>query len=176
MTERDLIDGVIDREGDTFTNFPNDKGGATKYGVTRRGRSLQLGRPVSVLEIERLTYDEAVGFYEWYFAATRLTEIASEPLRVFALDFAVLSGRERAVRGLQRLVGVAADGICGPLTLAAVNAAAPRPLFKRYIHDRMDHLIATAIGDVPEEVFHGTNLEWLHGWWNRVFDIGVSVL
>lgn len=176
MTEADLIAGVLEREGDKFTNDPNDAGGPTKYGVTQRGYSLFLGRPVSVGTIRDLEEVQAIAFYHWYFEATGLMAIHNDAIRIFALDFAVLSGRARAVKGLQKIVGVATDGICGPLTVAAVNGQAPRPVLKAYIHDRMDHLISTALAEVPEDVCLSTDLEYLHGWWHRVFSTGVEAL
>ena len=34
MTDDDIIDGIIRREGSTYTNDPADPGGPTKYGIT----------------------------------------------------------------------------------------------------------------------------------------------
>ena len=36
MTETDIIDEVISREGDIFTHHVADKGGPTKFGVTAK--------------------------------------------------------------------------------------------------------------------------------------------
>lgn len=50
-----------------FVNHPNDPGGATKYGVTRRTWAKYTNRPISAVpisEIRDLTLEQAVDFYE----------------------------------------------------------------------------------------------------------------
>lgn len=65
------------------------------------------------------------------------------PKRVAVLlfDFAINSGKGLAIKSLQRIAGVVADGAIGPATIAAVNAANPEILFSRLFAEQLSHWI-----------------------------------
>jgi lysozyme family protein len=56
-------------------------------------------------------------------------------LEVF--DFGVNAGPGEAVKALQRIVGVTADGSIGPITLSALGQFNPRDLISRYSDARL---------------------------------------
>lgn len=113
---------VLVHEGG-YVNDPQDPGGATNKGVTQRvyddwRRSRGLA-PRSVRSLEQAEV-EAI-YRKLYWDAVRGDDLPSG-IDYCVFDFAVNSGPPRAVRYLQRAVGVADDGKIGPMTLAAVKA------------------------------------------------------
>ena len=150
---------IILRHEGGFVNHPADPGGATKYGIIRRTLRRWRGRPVSVDDVRRLTRREAGKIYHaWYWRPIRGDDLpAGVDLVVF--DYAVNSGRGRAVKALQKVIGARADGLVGPRTLAAVRR----------------HGVDRVIRDVSRR-----RLSWLHrlrtwrrfgrGWTRRVMD------
>ena len=171
MTEDEIIDGVLLREGSTYSNDPADHGGPTKFGITLR--VLREWRHDPVLDasaVEALDEAEARAIYRArYIEAPGFGYIANDWARAFMVDMAVLQGQKAAIKILQRaLRTVTVDGVCGPETLAAIARANPEALKKNLITLRVQHLIACALADVPDSVRDTTDLKWLKGWWNRV--------
>ena len=59
----DIIEEVLEAEGG-FVNDPDDKGGATNFGVTQQSYSNFLGSPASVDDVRNMTRDEAKECYK----------------------------------------------------------------------------------------------------------------
>lgn len=97
-----------------YVNDPNDRGGETKYGISKRA--------YHSLDIAALTLDEARAIYlrdYWMPCACD----ALPPMTAAAVfDLAVNAGRDAAIRDLQLALGVDADGVIGPKTWAAIRA------------------------------------------------------
>jgi len=148
---RQLATEIVAREGG-FVNDPADPGGATNYGVTIHTlRRLRPGQRVGVDEVRALTRDEAIGIYiEHYFTRPRINALP-EPLWPSVFDMYVNAGAN-AVRILQRLLcqmdlPVTVDGLIGPQTIAATEAAyarAPGHLVDAYGIARRDYYYAIA--------------------------------
>ncbi len=108
-----------------YVDHPADPGGATNMGITRktlaRWRNISPWWDLPKAEVQTLERDEAAHIYRaGYWDVCRAGELPpGVDLAVF--DFAVNSGPNRAVRCLQQVLGVAADGLVGPITLAAAN-------------------------------------------------------
>jgi lysozyme family protein len=112
---------VLRHEGG-YVDHPADPGGATNMGITRRTLAEWRGvSPASALdkaEVKALTRAEAARIYRArYWERCAAGEMAAG-LDLAVFDFAVNSGPDRAVRMLQGLLGVAVDGIVGPVTRA----------------------------------------------------------
>lgn len=167
-----LIDDTIEREGRMYTVDP----APTKYGVTQAEWSRYYGRFISSLEVSTQTEDDARAYYKWDFLSWPFWKVTDPNLQEFLFDFAVNSGKTRAVQHLQRAVGVADDGDWGPMTQRAVELSDPKFVLKGLIHSRMHLMIATALSDVPKQQVATTRLADLGGWWNRVWNVGVSAL
>lgn len=118
---------VLEEEGG-YADMPGDPGGATNMGITRATLSAWRGKPVTKDDVLSLEREEAAAIYEAnYWNAISGDELpAGVDLALF--DDAVNSGPRQAVRDLQRALDVAVDGIIGPITLAAIEAAAPADL------------------------------------------------
>ena len=126
------------REEGPPSNDPDDSGGMTVFGRDEDSWLWILSRlPPGIAanlprDVRRLTQGQAALSYRW--GEWEWMRCADLPVGVdlVAFDCAVNPGPNWAPRALQRLVGAEADGIIGPLTLAAV---ARRP-------------VATLIGDL----------------------------
>lgn len=129
---RQLAEEIVAREGG-FVNDPDDPGGATNFGVTihtmrRLGLDLDGSGGIDMADVRALTRARAVEiFIEQYYHRPGIARLP-EVLRASVFDMQVNAGAN-AVRILQRLLremghAVDVDGVIGPQTLAAAEAAA----------------------------------------------------
>jgi lysozyme family protein len=126
------INRVLGNEGGYTPAKPSDPGGETNWGVSKRS--------YPDLDIKNLTREQAVEIYRTDFWNRVNAPDLPECLQFQALDFAVNSGIETAVRKLQDAAGVADDGHWGPVTQAAVAKANPAALAMRFIGRRLDFM------------------------------------
>lgn len=118
------FDLVLKSEGG-YVNDNADHGGETNLGVTRAAWGEYKGRPIRNGEMRALTRDMVKPFYKArYWDAVRGNDLPAG-LDYAVFDFAVNAGPGRAVKFLQRSVGVREDGILGPVTMAAVQRVKP---------------------------------------------------
>jgi lysozyme family protein len=105
-----------------YVNHPNDPGGMTNLGVTKRVWEEWTGKPATEADMRALTPAMVGPLYKKrYWDAVRGDDLpAGVDLCVF--DCAVNAGVGRASRFLQQAVGVDADGKIGPMTISAVTA------------------------------------------------------
>ncbi|GER07172.1 hypothetical protein GCM10007972_18080 [Iodidimonas muriae] len=136
-----LLDEVLAREGG-YVHHPADRGGPTKFGITRATLSEWLGRPASIDEVRQLDEETAREIYTArYLAGPRIDTLPDEIVdQVF--DMAVNHGPRRAVRILQEILGLAGwrvdvDGTVGPETRRAAAEA----------QEQMGPFLANAIAD-----------------------------
>lgn len=125
MTDDQIIDQIIQVEGG-YVNDRHDRGSATKFGITAAtlGAWRGLGGPASTEEVRQLSVHEAREIYrEQYVKKPRFHLIADDALRSQLVDDGVLSGPRVAITSLQIALGVKPDGLLGPITVAAANAA-----------------------------------------------------
>lgn len=129
---REIAQEIVAREGG-YVNDPDDPGGATNHGVTihtmrRLGLDLTGDGKVTEADVRRLSREQAVEiFIKHYHDAPRISALP-ESIRPQVFDMYVNSGTN-AIRILQRLVTdmgfpCTADGVIGPQTARAVQAAA----------------------------------------------------
>ena len=106
-----------------YVNNPKDPGGATDRGITQRtydAWNKQNNRPVR--SVRGISKEEAETIiFEQYMKPVGFDELPNG-LDYAMADYSVNSGPARAVKELQRIVGVSADGINGPKTQSAVKA------------------------------------------------------
>lgn len=103
---------LISHEGG-YTPGIGDPGGETKFGISKRS--------YPSLDIKNLTLADAKSIYLRDFWQRAQCDKLHPDLAFTVFDAAVNSGIGQAVRWLQRAVGVADDGVIGPLTLAQIN-------------------------------------------------------
>lgn len=132
MTEDQILDEVLVKEGGFRAQVTRPDGTLdydTNYGVTAPvlGEWLGLNRKATTEEVKNLKPDMARTILrKKYITGPGFTSenIPFEPLRAQLIDFGINSGPERAVRWLQRVLGLppdAVDGRLGRLTLTALN-------------------------------------------------------
>lgn len=117
MTFDEAFHALLGHEGG-YSNHPSDPGGETMWGITAR----VARRHGYTGEMRDLPLELAKAIYrDDYWAPVRADELPPA-IRFDVFDAAVNSGARTAVRWLQEAAGVRADGILGPVTLAAVQA------------------------------------------------------
>ncbi|MFC3706035.1 glycoside hydrolase family 108 protein [Devosia honganensis] len=110
---------VLKHEGG-YVDHPSDPGGATNLGITIGTLSGWLGRKATKAEVKALTVAGVTPIYRKnYWDVVRGDDLPAG-LDLALFDFAVNSGPGRAAMTLQTILGVAADGKIGPITLAAI--------------------------------------------------------
>jgi lysozyme family protein len=124
-----FIERVLGHEGG-YVNDPRDPGGETNWGIAKRSYPFldirTLSRPAAI-EIYRRDFWQAIGADKFHPA-----------IGFQLLDAAVNHGPGAAARWLQRAVGVADDGMVGPVTRKAVQAADPADVVARLLAERLD--------------------------------------
>lgn len=100
-----------------YTSGIGDPGGETKWGISKRS--------YPHLDIKNLTREHAKQIYLHDFWERAKSDDYDAAIAFQVFDAAVNSGLGNAIRFLQRAVGVADDGIVGPVTLGAI---ASRPV------------------------------------------------
>jgi lysozyme family protein len=156
-----LIVEVLKREGG-YVNHPLDKGGPTNFGITQQTYNrFRSERNLPLQSVERLTKDEATGIYRaFYWLAARCDDVPAK-IRDIHFDAAVNHGVSRAVRFVQQAVGEKDDGVFGPMTLRAVNAAEAQWLYERYKNLRYRFYTDIVNANRSQQAF-------LLGWLNRM--------
>ncbi len=121
MSEQERFDRclaeVLRLEGG-YVDDPRDPGGATRFGVTRAVLSEALGREASAGDVAALTPEAAGAIYRRSYWGPMGCAGLPIGLDLVAFDSAVNMGPGAAARLLQSALGVTADGVVGPRTLA----------------------------------------------------------
>lgn len=108
------FEALIGHEGG-LADHPSDPGGLTKWGISQRA--------YPAVDIRSLTLDGAKAIYERdYWRAGHCHEMPPQ-LALLHFDACVNNGVGQAAKFLQQALGVAADGVIGPRTMAALNKA-----------------------------------------------------
>jgi lysozyme family protein len=147
---------VVGVEGG-YVNHPNDPGGETIYGITRRDHPQVWANGRPTLEQAKTIY------HDHYWRPVKADDLPW-PLAMFVFDAAVNQGVGTATRLLQKTLGVAQDGIIGNNTLAAIKKANPVELCALYLADRALRYTGTRNFDV-----------FGRGWLKRLFVISMEV-
>jgi lysozyme family protein len=136
-----------------FTDNSADPGHATKYGIT------QADMPGA--DIATITPQQATLYYLENYWKGLYSSIASQPVANKLFDCGVLFGVGTAVKVLQGVLGIVQDGIFGPASLAALNAADGATVVGSYEAAMLAHANAVVTANPTLSVF-------LAGWHNRI--------
>lgn len=142
-TYRAALRLVLAHEGG-YVDHPLDPGGATNLGITRRTlaawRRVKPWRKLPKSEVREPTRREAGRIYRARYWDAVCADKLPGGVDYAVFDYAVNSGVARAAKALQRVAGARADGIVGPMTLAAVARHHPKTIIRRLISRRMSFL------------------------------------
>ena len=129
---------LLEEEGGLVDN-PNDPGGLTNYGISRRS--------YPNVDIRALTAEAAAAIYARDFWPACGADKLPWPLCLFVFDHAVNAGSAAAIKCLQRALRVSADGQLGPITLGAVERANLRALCRQFNVERCRYYVS--LGGFP---------------------------
>ena len=115
----EAINFVLEMEGG-YTLDPNDPGGETKYGISKKS--------YPTLDIKNLSRQDAVEIYRKDFWNPCRCPDLPRPFALAVFDSAVNQGTRVAIRLMQIALGVTVDGIIGPKTLSAAHSAQPKAI------------------------------------------------
>lgn len=151
------IDDILRREGgSTSTDDPADRGGRTQYGIA------EASNPEAWKD-GKVTEEEARAIYERkYLLGPGFDRVTFTPLREQLVDFGVTSGPHLAIANLQTTLGVEADGVLGPATLAAI------PQDARRVNNELAACRIRMIGRLCQK--NPSQLKFLSGWLNRALE------
>lgn len=125
MTDFDRALAITFGQEGGKANHKNDRGGVTNLGITQAAYDTfcrRLKRPSK--SVNTLSRAEAVEFYRLkHWDWPRVGELPW-PFNMLAFDAGVNSGESRGNRWVQQGLGLNADGVIGPRTIAAAEAAA----------------------------------------------------
>ncbi len=150
-----------------FVNDPADSGGPTNMGVTLNtwkelGYDIDGNSVIDINDIRKLTIIDATKVLRIVWDRWQADKIRSQSVANILVDWTWMSGKWGIVIP-QRLLNVIADGIVGPLTIAAVNAADPRTFHQKIWSERRNY-IDSIIASNPSRA------KFKHGWINRLND------
>lgn len=128
------------KEEGGFVNHPADPGGMTNLGVTAASWKGWIGRMPTEDEMRALTPAVVKPFYKANYWDKVWGDRLPSGVDYAVFDFAVNSGPHRAITVLQKLVNTTQDGVMGPQTLAATNAANAGALVRQYVDARLKFL------------------------------------
>lgn len=121
---------ILRHEGG-YVNDSQDAGGETKYGISKRAYPKE--------DIKALTVERAGQLYKRDYWDKIKGDNLPEPIAVMVFDFAVNAGVRRAVRMMQRLLGVTADGIIGEKTISAAKKCNADDFVTDYASERVNY-------------------------------------
>lgn len=149
---------LLQNEGSVFVSDPLDHGGPTRFGITQATLSAHMGRPASVAEVQNIDPQTVSSIYRMnYWTPIRGDKIQAQGVATALLDLAALTGPSMAVKMMQAAVKVTADGLMGPLTLAAINSAQPQSVLVAFSHGACNYFAQIVLRDP-------TQVKFLSGW------------
>ena len=163
MAHAELLQPFILQWEGGFVNDPLDKGGATNKGITIGTFRQFYGKDSTVEQLKHITDTQ------WCTSSNLGIGTGGGPPNQQSIgcqhpvDWVWASG-VHGIKIPQRALGVVADGIVGPKTIAALNAQEPAAFFAR-IHDERIRFVEDIVRRNP------TQARFLKGWKNRINDI-----
>lgn len=115
-----------------YVNDPNDPGGETKWGISKRS--------YPDLDIKNLTRLDAINIYERDFWNKISGDALPNAISYQLLDSAVNSGISESIRFLQRSIDVADDGHFGPASNAALDKADKNDTLLLFNAERLEYM------------------------------------
>jgi len=150
------VELILKQEGG-LVEHPYDPGGLTNYGISQRS--------YPSLDIRNLTKDQAKEIYRRDYWDKIKGDLLPEGISTLVFDSAVNQGTLRATQFLQKALGVEADGIIGPRTLAAASRVNLRAFAVKFGAERALHYAS-----LPTFGIFG------RGWMRRLLDVTAEAI
>ena len=155
--------------GGKYHEVKNDKGGATKYGVSLRflkdvGIDINDDGVVDKMDIRELTEEEAKKISYKYFYNKMYSEL-SQPIAVALFCTGYNMGTNTGVKLLQRACNslggnLVTDGVIGVNTILETKKHKENSLLVAYVSEMMDKYIDICL-------VNSSQMKFLKGWKNR---------
>lgn len=122
-----------------FVNDPADAGGATNKGVTIGTFRQVFGKDKTVADLKAMTDAQwHTIFKKFYWDRWKADQILDQSIANTVVDWVWASG-QYGITHVQKLLGVAADGVVGPKTIAALNSKDAKKLFRDIYAARLSY-------------------------------------
>jgi lysozyme family protein len=159
------LDKVLGEEGGFSDRKGVDRGGRTNFGITTKTYdAYRTAIHLPLQDVKDIQNSEVEAIYMQYWKGASCA-LMPEPLDLIMLDTAINSGAGKAVKLLQRGLGIDEDGICGRGTLTALHeeiiALGITQLCNLYLDNRLAFMDAIVAND-PSQAAN------IHGWHNRI--------
>ena len=154
MTERFLrhVKVILNHEGG-YVNDPVDPGGETKYGISKKAHP--------DLNISALTKDQAIDiYYREYYLPVKVENLLDDTAALHLFDHAVTSGPGRAVKLLQKAIGMPQTGNMSQDTIRNANQRTDLSVLLSHARKNFYESLGSA--------------KFLKGWLHRVTDIDLK--
>lgn len=162
MAEAKKLRHFILRLEGGYSNDPVDRGGATNKGITIATFRHYYGANATIEQLKALTDEQWMHiFLCGFWNPFKADDIANQSVANICVDWAWASGTGTAIRQVQSLLGVTADGAVGAQTLAAINKANQRHLFAKIKSARLRFVDAIVRRDPKQKKF-------INGWKRRI--------
>lgn len=143
-----------------FANNPADKGGPTNKGVTLTTFRRFFGNWNTVDDLRRMTEEQWRKVMRSYWDRCCADDIRNQSIAEMLVDWHINAGTA-GIKTWQRSVGLAADGIVGPQSLAVLNAPDAEQTFAHIKRVREGYYQQIVQRNPSQIIF-------LKGWLNRV--------
>ena len=150
MTFDDAVLYIMKYEGG-LSNDPNDAGGTTKYGISKKA--------FPDIDIKNLSLNKAKQLYREHYWDKLKLDAFPKTVRLLVFDAAVNQGPNWTIKEIQKFLGEKQDGIIGPKTLAAVKKMSVPDFMHTFACERIKRY-----GENPAFGYFGK------GWMLRLFD------
>lgn len=121
-----------------------------------------LGRIPTVEEMKNLSKQTALEIYrKKYWDRMKGDLITSQKIAELLFDGCVNHGNNTGIKLMQKVLGVAQDGIMGPNTLNAINTGNFQKIYEDYKNERINFYYSLVDARPDQAVF-------LRGWLNRI--------
>jgi len=166
MNKSDFIKKIIISEGgEAETNYSTDRGGQTKFGITKSAYTDFLGRSATSEDISNLTYQTATDFYSWLYDRYGLDSYPSN-FRYSFFDTITIAGFGGASGILQKALvklgqPIKVDYNAGKQTREATSKVDPELLKIYFLNER-------ELFHRNDAAQHSEQQMYLQGWLNRV--------
>jgi lysozyme family protein len=131
------LEMLLSHEGG-FVNHPEDPGGITNLGVTKKVYDEWTGRESTEQEMRDLTPDDVAPIYKKNYWDRVKGDSLPSGLDWACFDWCVNSGSGRPAKAVQRAVGATQDGAIGPQTLGLIMEKDPEEIINYVYGVRQD--------------------------------------
>ena len=164
-----FIDRIIKREGG-FVDHPDDRGGATNFGISMYTLGAWRNELVTGNDVKAMSVTEARDIYQsMYWEEPKLGKLHLSPvLQEMLFDSAVQHDPYDTIKWLQEAVNEKADGLIGPMTMAAVADQESDMTAARFMANRIAYYGRIITNNPSQAAFAA-------GWMNRMKEFVVAI-